>query len=68
LGHFALFSNFELLFFSAERLNLYIDRHEGLEQTEDEVPGVTFRDEPKTPREKLKQVNSSYLYVLKQIF
>lgn len=44
--------------FSAERLNLYIDRHEGLDQTEDDIVpgGVTFRDDPKTPREKLKQV------------
>jgi hypothetical protein len=45
--------------FSAERLNLYIDRHEGgLDQTEDDVMpgGVTFQDEPKSSREKWKQV------------
>ncbi|KAI6186359.1 hypothetical protein M3Y98_00124400 [Aphelenchoides besseyi] len=40
---------------SAERLNLYIDRHDAVDQTEEDVPGVTFQDEPKTPREKFKQ-------------
>lgn len=46
-----------MIIFSAERLNLYIDRHEGLDQTEDDaIPGVTFQEDPKTPRERLKQV------------
>ncbi|CAD5223500.1 unnamed protein product [Bursaphelenchus okinawaensis] len=45
---------------SAERLNLYVDRNDtnthGIDNTDDDVPpGVTFPEEPKTPREKLKQ-------------
>lgn len=35
-----------------------------MDQTEDEVPGVTFRDEPKTPREKLKQVHNIRTFLI----
>ncbi|KAI6213013.1 hypothetical protein M3Y94_00098600 [Aphelenchoides besseyi] len=44
----------------AERLNLYIDRHDAVDQTEEDVPGVTFQDEPKTPREKFKQLEAPF--------